>query len=90
MVTCSMSAIIFLNNSELFLPKKKEMSCLIYFKNILLENSSLNFERKCSSYQSIKTKSTILTGLVNNPGSEKMIYIKQLESIFKNIKYKGK
>ena len=37
-----------------------------------------------------KTKSTILIGLVNNPGSEKMIYIKQLESIFKDIKNKGK
>ena len=37
-----------------------------------------------------KSKSTIITGLVNNPGSEKMIYIKQLESIFKNIKNKGK
>ena len=36
------------------------------------------------------TKSTILIGLVNNPGSEKMIYIKQMESIFKDIKYKGK
>ena len=30
--------------------------------------------------------STLLTGLVNNPGKDKMIYLKQFESIFRDIK----
>ena len=32
--------------------------------------------------------SILIVGLVNNPGDDKMIYIKQFESIFRDIKNK--
>ena len=32
------------------------------------------------------SKDLLVIGLVNNPGQDKMIYLKQFEAIFKNIK----
>ncbi|MAV64537.1 MAG: hypothetical protein CMG00_05020 [Candidatus Marinimicrobia bacterium] len=40
-------------------------------------------------YNINNNKSVLFIGLINNPGNNKMIYLKQIESVFKQIKKKG-